>query len=361
MNRFSELKWTVAIVALLVCIGIAGYVRTSLYQTPALTFEKLAETASRTLVSQLINSEIAGANDAHIHKVLAQKASTQAATRNTNSTAIKQGPPAPEDMEQLTASTEPAVEPTTETPPSPAPETEQATATASLTDRKLAFIYHSHNRESWLPELKGTKKDSPDEAFDAKINVTKLGERLQKQLEKNGVGAIHSGKDYAGTIKNFNYNYSYKYSQKTVREALAVNSELEYLFDIHRDSQTRKYTTKTINGKDYAQIYIIIGQGNPHWKQNEAFAEQVHEGMNKLLPGISKGIMAKGTKHGHGEYNQSLSDNSLLIEVGGVGNTIDESNRTIDALAKVIAGIIRNAEKADAPVPVQVASAAEPS
>ncbi|WP_309123338.1 stage II sporulation protein P [Paenibacillus sp.] len=230
----------------------------------------------------------------------------------------------------------------------PASETSTSAAAKPATDRKLAFIYHSHNRESWLPELKGTSKDQPNEAFDADVNVSMLGARLQKKLEELGVGAVHSGTDYNTAVKNFNYNYSYKYSKTTVKEALAVHDDLVYLLDIHRDSSRRKQTTIEIDGKAYAKMYFIVGQGNPDWKENEALAKRIHEKMEKKLPGISKGILTKGTRHGHGEYNQSLSKGSVLIEIGGVDNTLEESNRTVDALASVIAELTKDAVKVDA-------------
>jgi len=212
------------------------------------------------------------------------------------------------------------------------------------TERKLAFIYHSHNRESWLPELTGTGKDKPGEAFDADVNVTLLGTRLREKLEERGVGAVHSNTDYNTAVPRFNYNYSYKYSKTTVREALAVHKDLVYLIDIHRDSQRRKQTTAAIGGKDYARLYFIVGQGNPNWKDNEALAKRIHEALERKFPGLSKGILSKSTKHGNGEYNQSLSTGSLLIEIGGVDNSLEESYRTVDALAAVLAEMAKDAD-----------------
>lgn len=43
------------------------------------------------------------------------------------------------------------------------------------------LIYHSHNRESWIPELKNIKV--ANEAFDSKTNVTLLGDYLIKKNE----------------------------------------------------------------------------------------------------------------------------------------------------------------------------------
>ncbi len=213
--------------------------------------------------------------------------------------------------------------------------------------KKAVFIYHSHNRESYLPELNPGTKDPSD----SKINVTLVGKRLARQLEAKGIGAVSSSKDYASSVKSYNWNLSYKYSRQTVEQALAGYKGLEYFFDIHRDSQRRSKTTATIGGKDYAQVYFIIGHKNPDWKENEAFANQIHERLEARYPGLSRGIWGKTAATGNGEYNQSVAPNSVLIEIGGIENTLEECYRTADALAEVIADIYwesRGAEKANA-------------
>ncbi|MBD0383152.1 stage II sporulation protein P [Paenibacillus sedimenti] len=201
---------------------------------------------------------------------------------------------------------------------------------------KAVLIYHTHNRESWLPELKGVK--NPDFALDPNKNITLVGERIQQKLEKRGVATLHSDKDYPSSVKDFKYPSSYKYSKKTVQEAFSSHPNINYLFDIHRDSQKRSKTTKRINGKDYAQIYFVIGEKNPKWERNFEFTKKIHDQLNEKYPGISKGIYQKNS-NGNGEYNQSMNPNSTLVEIGGVENTIAESYRTADILAEVISNI----------------------
>lgn len=218
----------------------------------------------------------------------------------------------------------------------------------STGDKKVVFIYHSHNRESWVPELRSKGITNINDAFDAETNITLVGERLAQKLEDLGVGSSHSDTDYFTSVKNYNWNFSYKYSEKTVEAALAGNRDLLYFFDIHRDSQRRDLTTVEIDGKSYAQVYFIIGHRNPEWEKNEAFATKLHDQLEKDYPGLSRGIWGKGAKNGNGEYNQSISPNSVLIEVGGPENTLEESYRTADALAKVIADVYWEAERVNA-------------
>lgn len=52
-----------------------------------------------------------------------------------------------------------------------------------------------------------------------------------------------------------------------------------------------------------------------------------------------------GKNTGNAEYNQSLATDSALIEIGGIENTLEESYRTVDALAEVVSEIYFEAKK----------------
>ena len=227
--------------------------------------------------------------------------------------------------------------------PTPSPDSgEDSAEPLSTGSRKVVFIYHSHNRESWYPELKPGAKDPNS----SKVNITLVGKRLASQLENRGIGSTHSPKDYPTAVEGYNWNHSYKYSLQTVRQALASHKSLKFFFDIHRDSQRRNKTTATIDGKDYAQVYFIIGHRNPDWRKNEAFANEIHERLEKEYPGLSRGVWGKTAANGNGEYNQSVAPDSVLLEIGGVDNTLEECYRTADALAKIIAEVYWDGENA---------------
>ncbi|WP_239483593.1 stage II sporulation protein P [Paenibacillus sp. FSL R7-0216] len=214
-------------------------------------------------------------------------------------------------------------------------------------NKNIVMIYHSHPQESYNPVL-GTDVDNPSSAEDKK-NVGLVGEALAKELERKGVAALHSFENYASKVSNYNYNYSYKYSRETVKQAMAENGKLQYFIDIHRDSQRHDKTTTTIDGVNYAQVYFIIGHGNENWRENEKFASSIHDRLEKAYPGISRGIWGKTSSQGNGEYNQSLSPNSVLIEIGGIDNSEEELERTAKVLAGILADLYwegQDAEKA---------------
>ncbi|MFB5762755.1 stage II sporulation protein P [Paenibacillus medicaginis] len=209
---------------------------------------------------------------------------------------------------------------------------------ASKTDGNRILIYHSHPREAYNPLL--SKSSSNPSSSSPSANVSRVGSFVAKRLEKQGIGTQHVDKDYVTTVKDYNWNYSYKYSRQTVKEALSQNEDLTYLIDIHRDSQRHDKTTAVIDGLSYAKIYFIIGHDNKNWRENEAFAAKIHEKFEKKYPGVSRGVWGKdGGGGNNGEYNQSLSPNSILIEIGGIDNTEEELKRTSDAFADMLAEV----------------------
>jgi stage II sporulation protein P len=126
------------------------------------------------------------------------------------------------------------------------------------------------------------------------------------------------------------------------------NQDLQYFIDIHRDSQRRDKTTTTIDGKPYARISFVIGTAHDNWEQNLKLARQLHNKMESLYPGLSKGVFLKNRATGNGEYNQSLSPRSILVEIGGVDNNFDEVFRTTKALARAFADLYFQTEPVNA-------------
>ncbi|CAH1196584.1 hypothetical protein PAECIP111892_02273 [Paenibacillus auburnensis] len=229
--------------------------------------------------------------------------------------------------------------------------TGEDSGTEQDTSVKRILIYHSHPREAYNPLL-GAESDNPSSSAPSK-NVMLVGSYIADRLEKRGIGTVHAKEDYATEVPDYNWNFSYKYSRITIKAAMAANQEMTELIDIHRDSQRHSKTTAVIDGKSYAQVYFILGHANKDWKKNEAFANSIHQVLEKSYPGLSRGIWGKSSGNGNnGEYNQTLSPNSVLIEVGGIDNSAEELKRTADVLADAIADVYWNshdAEKAAAP------------
>ncbi|RSL34465.1 stage II sporulation protein P [Salibacterium salarium] len=213
-------------------------------------------------------------------------------------------------------------------------DSDQEVDNASQTNETIAHIIHSHSRESYLPEL----EEGTENAFHSDVNITMVGQRLGEQLEKHGIGTTVDKTDIEKRLheKGWEFPQSYDVSRTVLQEAIEENDQLELFFDLHRDSQPRDITTATINGETVARTYFVIGENNPHYEKNLEMAKDLHHRLNDKYPGISRGVLTKGGVGANGRYNQDLSEKSILIEVGGIENSLNETYRTADKLAEVI-------------------------
>ncbi len=209
------------------------------------------------------------------------------------------------------------------------------------------FVYHTHNRESWLSETtrQGESIDHPTR------NITLVGRHLGEALRDKGIGTeVNTDDIYQRLVdKGQSYPLSYAESLKTVMAATQRNHGLKYYFDIHRDSKPRDNTTIVINGKTYARLFFVIGMLNKNHEKNAQLAKELHALLEKKYPGLSRGVAAKSEGNGNnGEYNQSVSPGSLLLEVGGPENSVQECYNSVEAFADVFADFYWQAERVSA-------------
>jgi stage II sporulation protein P len=211
-------------------------------------------------------------------------------------------------------------------------------------DKKVVYVYFTHNRESYLPYLKG--ETDPDRAYHSKVNVTNIGIKLKEALEAKGIGTEVSKTDVMGMLnkKGLLFGHAYQESRPVVQTAMAQNRELEYFIDIHRDSKRKKDTTGVINGKSYAKLAFVIGAEHSNYEKNLQLASDLHAQLNKKYPGISRAVIKKEGQNTNGKFNQDLSGKAILIEFGGVDNTFEELYRSAEALADVFSSYYWNAE-----------------
>src|SRR5699024_6898352 len=111
------------------------------------------------------------------------------------------------------------------------------------------------------------------------------------------------------------------------------------------DSRRKEDTTVTIGGEDYAQLFFVIGADFEGNQKNIELAKTIHQNLEKSYPGLSRGVAEMGGSGRNGVYNQDLSENAILIEFGGVDNSLEELYRTADVLAEVFADYYWNAEQ----------------
>ncbi len=213
--------------------------------------------------------------------------------------------------------------------------------------RKVAFIYHSHSYESYLPLLGLVGNKNADLANDGKTNITLVGKMLGEELENRGIGTQVDDSNIGVLLneKGWEHGKAYDVSRTIVQSAVSGNDDFDLFIDIHRDSLREKDTTVTINNEEYARTVFVIGEENPQYEKNLALAKELHAALKEDYPGLSRGVIGKKGQGVDGIYNQDLSPNSMLIEIGGVDNNLEQLSRTVRAIADVISEHYWNTQK----------------
>lgn len=198
----------------------------------------------------------------------------------------------------------------------------------------VVIVYHTHAREAYLPAMGGAPIPDRAFSFEPEKGVLGVGERIVKSLwRRHGIPAGHCRivHDKAGRLG------AYTESMRSLDKILQNYPDIGILLDVHRDSLRKAETTAVINGKSAARTTIVIGDKNEHWEENYEIAQKLVGILQKKYPGLNRTILKKPYT-----YNQMVSSGCLLIEIGGVDNTLEEVNYTADMVADAIAELLRS-------------------
>ena len=130
-------------------------------------------------------------------------------------------------------------------------------------------------------------------------------------------------------------------SRKYIDEVKIKYPSINYFFDIHRDALSKDKSTLTVGKKNYAKVMFIVGTDNQNYESNYNNAIKLNKIINNKVPGISRGVIKKGGKGVNGVYNQDVSANLFLIEVGGNNNNKEEVINTINVISDSITEYVR--------------------
>lgn len=192
------------------------------------------------------------------------------------------------------------------------------------------YIYNSHQLEAYDNQYL--------EIYNIRPNVMMASFMLKEKLFSLGIPAIVEEANLTEfmRINNWVHADSYKASRFFIIDAKSKYDSLVFFIDLHRDSIKKAQSTVTINGKSYAKTLLLVGLENPNYSLNLKVAEAINNIINQKYPNLSRGILKKQGKGVDGVYNQDISPNMILIEIGGVDNNIEEVLNTVDALANVL-------------------------
>ena len=169
--------------------------------------------------------------------------------------------------------------------------------------------------------------------------MVRVGEEMATVFRAHGLQVIHDTNLYDYPA----YNGAYERSLAAVEDWLAEYPTIQVVLDVHRDAIQREDGTRVkpvveIDGQKAAQVMIICGadlNGNlPNFKQNLRFASRWQDQMETLYPGLARPVLFD-----YRYYNQDLTTGSLLIEMGGHGNTLQEAIYSARLVGKALAAL----------------------
>ena len=84
-----------------------------------------------------------------------------------------------------------------------------------------------------------------------------------------------------------------------------------------------------------------MGLENPNYKENLVLAERIKEKIINFDKSLFRSIYKKSGAGVNGIYNQDFNKNTILLEVGGQYNNIEEVDNTLQVLANILEEIIK--------------------
>lgn len=197
------------------------------------------------------------------------------------------------------------------------------------------LIYHTHTSERYTTDVESNSNDSMNE----NENVCAVGNEIARELEENyGISVIHDK-----TVHNTTYTQSYSRSRETLTQYLNKYGDFKLIIDLHRDSvKSKSSVTVNLNGEDVTKIMFVMTEKNPHFDKNNAIVENMIGNANELFPGFIRQRINYnvGTRY----FNQDLSNNAILIEVGARINKIEEATGSAKYTARLIAEYLNGKE-----------------
>jgi stage II sporulation protein P len=201
----------------------------------------------------------------------------------------------------------------------------------------LVFIHHTHNTESFMPLLNINDPDNAV-AVDNKKNITLVGKKLAEELTTRNIKVLHGYTNFEQILNNegLKHHESYAVARERVKHVLSEKKNIKLVIDIHRDTHKHAQTTVEISGESVSKIAFVVSDLSSKYEENKYIAELLHNKLQEKYPGLSRGIFFQGGTDTQNTYNQDLFGNSLLLEIGGVENTLEEEYRSSEILSEVI-------------------------
>ena len=199
----------------------------------------------------------------------------------------------------------------------------------SFNDSPVIYLYNTHDTETYLND-------------NVSFDISFVSKMLQDNLNSLNLNSLVETKKISTYLTKYHYSYekSYEISRDFLKESISNYGSLHYFIDIHRDSALKEETTITINNKTYARIMFVLGLKNKNYLENKKLMIKMNDYLNNHYPGLSRGIYEKDGNGVNGIYNQDLNGNIILLEVGGVDNTLNEVSNSTKIMAQMLYDVL---------------------
>ncbi|GHU69478.1 hypothetical protein AGMMS49992_00220 [Clostridia bacterium] len=203
------------------------------------------------------------------------------------------------------------------------------------------LIYHTHTEEAYSPTPNYTYKTHGSwHTQNLACSIARVGDELAFLLtEKYGWEVVHDTTDYEPP----NFDTAYTRSLQGVAAYTERGETFDLYIDLHRDSYTDRYASNTVSigGQGVARIRLLVGKGGdfsqkPAWEQNLALADAITDRLNAIAPTLCTPVYLSAKNR----YNQHVSPNATLIEVGNNRNTMEEALAVVPYLAEALDAVM---------------------
>lgn len=202
-----------------------------------------------------------------------------------------------------------------------------------IKERPIIYIYNTHDTEEYAEPSITDDSITPTVKTAAYI----LKDHLNN-LDIDSIVETRKIKTYLNE-HNYGYNKSYTASRHYLSTAL-VEKNYDVIIDLHRDSIKRNLSVYEKDNIKYAKVLFVLSKKHENYKKNEEIVKTLNNFINKEYKGLSRGIMYRTDV----TFNQDLSPTLILLEVGGVDNTLEEINNTLYVIANVLNEYFNNKE-----------------
>ena len=209
------------------------------------------------------------------------------------------------------------------------------------------LIVHTHGSEAYTQDEQDVYVESdPYRTTDCTKNVVRVGEEIAQVFRSQGFEVVHDTTLYDYPA----YNGAYERSCAGVEKWLEQYPTIKLVLDVHRDALVSAdgaayKLVSEVEGQKVAQVMLVVGSNDsgmehPNWRENLALAVKLQLELTRDWGQLARPITLRSSR-----YNQHLSPGSLLVEVGGHGNTLQEAIAGARLFAQSIGQVLKTMEE----------------